>query len=107
MNPLYNEVFLIAKQCLNGENSLYDDRFPASGTDSSLNNDFKTADQWLSKWLPAVQNGSLLCLGWIPRLTGTGKWPPYGVSSLHDEVFRPLERIERFSMHFNRFFNIV
>ena len=79
-NLLDNEVFAIiiaiAKRCLNEENLLYDDRFPASGTDSSLNDNFKTADRRLSKWPPAVQNGSPLCLGWIPRFTGTGKWRP-------------------------------
>ena len=39
MNPLDDEAFAIAfaiaKQCFNGQNLLPDDRFPASGTDSS------------------------------------------------------------------------
>ena len=46
-----------------------------------------------SKWLP-------LFLGDIFHCTGTRKWPPYGGSSLDEQVFRPLERIERFSMCF-------
>ena len=33
-------------------------------------------------------------LGRIPHITGTGKWPPYGGSSLDAEVFHPLEHIE-------------
>ena len=93
-NLLDNEVFAITKRCSNRKNSLNNDRFPASGTNFSLNDCFKTADRRLSKWPPAVQNGSPLCLGQIPCLTGTGKWLPYEGSSLHDEVFRPLECIE-------------
>ena len=94
MNPLYDEFFAIAKRCSYGENSFNDDRFPALGTDSLHYDDFQTADRWVAKWPPAVQNGSPLILGRIPHYTGTGKWPPYGGSSLHDEVFRPLEHIE-------------
>ena len=48
----------------------------------------------VSKWPPAVQNGSPLCSGQIFRCTGIRKWPPYGGPSLDAEVFRPLERIE-------------
>ena len=98
MNPLDDEdfaiAFAIAKRCFTEKNSLNDDRFSASGTDFSLNNVFKTADQLLSKWLSTVQNGSPLFLRWIFHFTGTRKWPPYGGSSLHDEVFNPLECIE-------------
>ena len=100
-------AFAIAKQCFNGKNSLYDDRFPALGTDSSHYDDLKTADHRVSKWPPAVQNGSPLCLGLISRFTGTGKWPPYGGSSLDDEVFFPLERINQFLMHSNGFFTFA
>ena len=50
-NPLYNEVFTVAiavaKRCSDREISLDDDQFPASGTDFSLDNDFKTADRQL------------------------------------------------------------
>ena len=88
MNPLDDEVFAIAiaiaKQCFNGRKSLYNDRFPALGTDFLLNNGLKTADWQLSKWPPAVQNGSPLFLGWVFRKTGTVKWLPYGGSSLDD-----------------------
>ena len=49
--PLDDEVFaiafVIAKQCLDRKILLDDDRFPALGTDFSLDNDFKTADQRL------------------------------------------------------------
>ena len=110
-NPLYNEFFAIAivitKRCLNGGNPLYDDWFPASGTDFSLNDGFETAGRWVTKWLPVVQNGSPLCLGLIARFTGTGKWPPYGGSSLDDEVFSPLERINQFLIHSNGFFTFA
>ena len=70
------------------------DQFPASGTNFSLNDDQK-------QLIVQFQNGRLLCkmaprcaLGRIPRITGTGKWPPYGGSSLDADLFRPLERIE-------------
>ena len=53
------------------------------------------------------QNGSPLFLGGIFHKTGTGKWPPYGGSSLYDEVFRPLECISRFLMHSNGLFNFA
>ena len=57
-NPLYNEFFAIAiaitQRCLNGGNPLYDDWFPASGTDFLLKDGFETADRWVTKWLPAV-----------------------------------------------------
>ena len=33
-------------------------------------------------------------LGRLPHYTGTRKWLPYGGSSLYNEVFSPLERIE-------------
>ena len=84
MNPLDGEVFAIAKRCFNGQKSLYDNRFPALGTDSSHYDDLKTADRQVSKWPPAMQNGSPLFLGGIFHFTGTGKWPPYGGSSLDD-----------------------
>ena len=42
--------------------------------------------------------------GWIPRFTGTESGCPYGGSSQDGELFSPLERIERFSMHFNGLF---
>ena len=87
-------AIVIAKWWLNGFFSFHDDQFPASGTDFSLCDDQKTADRWVSKWPPAVQNGSPLCLGRTPHITGTRTWPPYGGSSLDAEVFRPLERIE-------------
>ena len=99
--PDDNEYFAvsiaIAKQCLYGENPLDADRFPASGTDFSLKDDLKTADRRLSKWFPTVLLTSF-------HKTGSGKWPPYGGSSLHDQVFPPLECIDWFSMHFNWFF---
>ena len=44
---LDDEVLAIAKRCSNREKLLNDDRFPASGTDFSLDNDFKTADRRL------------------------------------------------------------
>ena len=51
MTPLDNEgfaiAFVIAKRCFNGRFSFDDDQFPASGTDFSLDDDFKTADRWL------------------------------------------------------------
>ena len=51
MKPLDDEVFAIAfaiaKLCSNREKSLNDDGFPASGTDFSLDDDFKTADRLL------------------------------------------------------------
>ena len=61
------------------------------------------ADRWVSKWPPAEENAPPLFLGLIFRLTGTRKWPPYGGASLDEQVFRPLERTERFSMRFNGF----
>ena len=74
--------------------SLNVDRFPASGTDFPLNDDQK-------QLIVGVQNGRQLCkmaprcaLGWIPRITGIGKWLPYGGSLLDAEVFHPLECIE-------------
>ena len=85
--------------------TLYNDRFPALGTDFSLYDDLKTADRRVSEWPPAVQNGSPLISGLIFCLTGTGKWPPYGGTSLDNEVFRPLERINWFLMHFNGVFS--
>ena len=64
-NPLNVEVFVIAsviaKQCLDGGISLNVDQFLASGTNFSLYNDQQTADHWVSKWPPAVENGSPLC----------------------------------------------
>ena len=108
MNPFYNGfsviAIVIAKRWFNGENLLDNDWFPASGTDFSLYDNLKTADRWVSKWPPVVQNGPPLFSGLIFRFTGTGKWPPYGRSSLDDEVFHPLECINRFLMHFNGFF---
>ena len=69
-------------------------RFPASGTDSSHYNIFKTAD-WRH------QNGRPLCkmvpccvFGQIPRFTGTENGRPYGGSSLDCEFFSPLEHTE-------------
>ena len=51
MKPPDDEVFVIAfaiaKRCFNGKNLLNDDRFPAFGTDFSLNNNFETADRQL------------------------------------------------------------
>ena len=99
-NDESDDVFVIAKQCLNGVFSLSDDQFPASGTDSLHYDDLKTADCRVSKWPPAVQNG-------IFRFTGIRKWPPYGGSSLDAEVFSPLECIERFSMHFDGLFTFA
>ena len=64
-NPRNVEVFAIAfaiaKRCLDGGISLNVDRFPASGTNFSLYNDQQTAVHRVSKWLPAVENGSPLC----------------------------------------------
>ena len=45
-------------------------------------------------WLSGFKMAPRCALGWIPRITGTGKWPPYGVSLLDAEVLRPLECIE-------------
>ena len=107
-NLLYDEFFAIAiaiaKRWFLWGFPLYDNQFPASGTDFSLNDGFETADRQIAKWPPTVQNGSPLCLGLIAHFTGTGKWPPYGGSSLDAEVFHPLECI---SMHFNGIFNFA
>ena len=51
-----------------------------------------------------MQNGSLLCLGWIARYTGIGKWLPYGGSSQNEQVFPLLERIEPVFNAFQWFF---
>ena len=48
MKSLDDEVFAIAfaiaKRCSNRKNLLHNDRFPASGTDFSLDGNFQTAD---------------------------------------------------------------
>ena len=46
-----------------------------------------------NSWSLGFQNGSPLCSGRIACITGTGKRPPYGGSSLNGEVFCPLECI--------------
>ena len=100
-------AFAIAKRCFNREKSLHSDRFPASGTDFSLKDD-------QNSWTLGFKNGRPLCkmaprcvLGWIPRITGTGKLPPYGGFSLDSEVFHPLERINWVLMHFNGLFTFA
>ena len=47
MKLLDDEVFAIVKRCLDREILLDDDRFPALGTDFSLDDDSKTADRQL------------------------------------------------------------
>ena len=61
MLEVFAITFAIAKRCLDGGISLNIDRFPVSGTDFSLYDDQQTADRQVSKWPPAVENGSPLC----------------------------------------------
>ena len=67
LNDEYFAIAIAIAKCFNRKKSL---------DDFSLYADQKTADRPVSKWPPAVQNGSPLFLGWIFRLTGIGKWPP-------------------------------
>ena len=56
---------------LNGVFSLCDDWFPASGTDSSQNDDFRTADLQFQNGRRVNKMAPRCFLGRIPRCTGT------------------------------------
>ena len=86
--------------------SLCDDRFSASGTDSSQNDDFPTAD-WRFQNGHRVNKMAPRCfLGRIPDCTGSENNRP--MEDLRWTVsLSPLEHILRFSMHFNGLFSFV
>ena len=99
--------FAIAKWGLCGIFLFNGNRFPALGTNFSLNDDQNSRSSGFQNGCPLCKMAPRCVLGRIPRITGTGKWPPYGGSSLNAEVFHPLERINRVLMHFNGLFTFA
>ena len=69
----------------------------------------RSANSWSSgfKIATGFQNGPPLFSRTDSSLYRYQKWPPYGGSSLDEQVFSPLERTEQFSMRFNGVFNFV
>ena len=61
---------------LNGVFSLCDDWFPASGTDSSQNDDFPPADQWFQNGTRVNKMAPRCVFGQIPRKTATENGRP-------------------------------
>ena len=82
---------------LNGVFSLCDDQFPASGTDSSQNDDFPPAD-WQFQNGHRVNKMAPCCfLRWIPRKTATENGCP--MEDLHWTVnFKPFCGLNRRSL---------
>ena len=88
-NRIMTTILWSQNDGLNRGFSLCDDGFPASGTDSSQNDDFQTADRWFQNGCRVNKMAPRCFLGRIPHCTGSENGR--AMEDLHWTVsFKPL-----------------